>query len=118
MDINKTPSDIQNHSSANDVYLGEGVIFKGTMVVPNRAVIAGTFDGELDAQSVLIKAAGKMSGRTEAVDLDVHGELAEKVRSKNLLTIRQTGRVDGTLTYADIEIEKGGQFVGVMQQLS
>lgn len=117
METNKTLSDIQNINPANDVYIGEGVIFTGTMVVPNRAVVAGTFNGELDAQTVLIKAAGKMSGRTEAVDVDVYGELTETVRSKNLLTIRKTGRVDGTLTYVDIEIENGGQFVGVMQKI-
>mgnify|MGYP000202131699 FL=1 len=118
MEITATQHDIENRHSVNDVYLGEGVVFTGTMVVPNRAVIAGTFNGELDTQSVLIKAAGKMSGRTEADDLDVYGQLAENVRSKNLLTIRKTGQVNGTLTYAEMEIEQGGQFVGVMQQVS
>jgi len=46
--------------------------------------------------------------------VDVHGQLNQKVISRELLIIRSTGKVSGSLQYGDIQIERGGQFLGDM----
>jgi cytoskeletal protein CcmA (bactofilin family) len=48
--------------------------------------------------------------------VDVKGELNENVTSRELLIVRNTGRVRGTVTYGEIEIERGGQVKGDMIQ--
>lgn len=100
----------------NSIFIGEGVVFKGSIKAPNQAVISGKFDGELDARDVLIGVSGVVTGKTTAQFVDVKGELNETVTSRELLIVRGTGRVSGSVTYGEIEIERGGQVKGDMIQ--
>jgi len=49
--------------------------------------------------------------------VDVKGELNKDISSRQLLIVRSTGKVNGTLEYGEIEIERGGQVRGNMSQL-
>jgi cytoskeletal protein CcmA (bactofilin family) len=49
--------------------------------------------------------------------VDVKGELSKNITSRQLLIVRSTGKVNGTLEYAEIEIERGGQFRGNVSQV-
>ncbi|BDU57489.1 hypothetical protein LMORI2_04710 [Limnohabitans sp. MORI2] len=109
-------NDQNNMTKENSIYIGEGVVFSGTIKAPNQAVISGKFEGELDARDVLIGASGVVTGKTTAQFVDVKGELNESVTSRELLIVRATGRVNGTVTYGEIEIERGGQVKGDMIQ--
>jgi cytoskeletal protein CcmA (bactofilin family) len=99
----------------NSIFVGEGVVFKGSIKAP-KAIISGKFDGELDARDVLIGASGVVTGKTTAQFVDLKGELNDSVTSRELLIVRGTGRVGGTVTYGEIEIERGGQVKGDMIQ--
>ncbi len=107
-----TPSPHQD----NNVFIGAGVLFTGTMTVPNRAVIAGQFNGDLQAREVFIDSTGQLTGTTLAEDIEVKGDINESITSRHLLTVRSSGKVKGKLAYASIEIERGGQVSGDMTQ--
>ena len=107
-------NDKNDMSKENSIYIGEGVVFSGSIKAPNRAIISGKFDGELDARDVLIGASGVVTGKTTAQFVDVKGELNETVTSRELLIVRGTGRVRGTVTEG--EIERGDQVKGDMIQ--
>ncbi len=109
-------NDKNNMSKENSIYIGEGVVFTGSIKAPNQAIISGKFDGELDARDVLIGVSGVVTGQTTAEFIDVKGVLNEAVTSRELLIVRDTGRVRGTVTYGEIEIERGGQVKGDMTQ--
>ena len=109
-------TDPNNMSKDNSIYMGEGVVFSGSIKAPNQAIISGKFDGELEARDVLIGTSGVMTGKTTAQFVDVKGEINERVTSRELLIVRRTGRVRGTVTYGEIEIERGGQVKGDMTQ--
>ena len=100
----------------NNVFIGTGVLFNGSMSVPNRAVIAGQFNGDLQAREVLIDSTGQLTGTTAAEDIEVKGDINETITSRRLLTVRASGKVTGKLAYANIEIERGGQVSGNMIQ--
>ena len=68
------------------------------------------------SRSVTKCASGVVTGKTTAQFVDVKGELNESVTSRELLIVRGTGRVRGTVTYGEIEIERGGQVKGDMIQ--
>ena len=103
-------------SKENSIFIGEGVVFTGSIKAPNQAIISGQFDGELDARDVLIGTSGVVTGKTTAEYVDVKGELNDTVTSRELLIVRSTGRVRGAVTYGEIEIERGGQVKGDMTQ--
>jgi cytoskeletal protein CcmA (bactofilin family) len=99
------------------IFIGNGVVFKGSINAPNQAIISGTVDGDLIAKDVVIGAAGVVSGRTEADFIDVKGELNESVTSKSVLIVRSSGKVSGDVTYGELEIERGGKIKGNMKQV-
>ena len=99
------------------IFIGTGVVFKGSINAPNQAIISGTVEGDLVARDVLIGASGVVTGTTEADFIDVKGELNESVTSKSVLIVRNTGKVTGDVTYGEIEIERGGKVKGAMKQV-
>ena len=99
------------------IFIGTGVVFKGSISGPNQAIISGTVEGDLVAKDVLIGASGVVTGTTEADFIDVKGELNESITSKNVLIVRSTGKVTGDVTYGEIEIERGGKIKGGMKQV-
>lgn len=99
------------------IFIGTGVVFKGSISAPNQAIISGTVEGELIAKDVLIGATGIVTGNTQADFIDVKGELNQSIASKNVLIVRNTGKVTGDVTYGEIEIERGGKIKGAMKQV-
>jgi cytoskeletal protein CcmA (bactofilin family) len=104
-------------SKDKSIFIGAGVVFKGSINAPNQAIISGTVEGDLVAKDVLIGAAGVVTGTTEADFIDVKGELNQSISSKSVLIVRNTGKVTGDVTYGEIEIERGGKIKGTMKQV-
>jgi cytoskeletal protein CcmA (bactofilin family) len=106
-------------TSANDLpslTIGSGVTAKGVLHVPGKATVYGTIEGELTADEVLVGSTGKVQGKLKARRVDVLGQLGETIDCQESLVIRQSGKVSGRLDYSEIEIEKGGEFVGQLNK--
>jgi cytoskeletal protein CcmA (bactofilin family) len=52
-----------------------------------------------------------------ARSIEVEGELHQVIHCRDHLHIRATGKVSGKLEYSQIQIERGGEFRGEMQQV-
>jgi cytoskeletal protein CcmA (bactofilin family) len=105
-----------NPSTDNSIFIGEGVVFKGTITAPHQATVAGQFEGSLQAREITVNKTGVVSGTTTAQVIEVQGTLNEDVTSRGLLLVRSTGKVNGKVTYGEIEIERGGEVKGDMNQ--
>jgi cytoskeletal protein CcmA (bactofilin family) len=104
-----------NNTGNNNLFIGHGVSFTGSISVPSKAVISGKFQGELTANEVQIGQNGQITGTTTANNIEVHGQLNETIKCHNLLTIHASGEVTGNVDYGQIEIERGGVFKGSMK---
>ena len=102
--------------SASSLIIGEGVTFVGTITAPGRATVNGIVSGEITVHDLHIGAQGSVSGSIDAHTIDVHGVLAQHVVCHQHIMIHRDGAVSGKLEYAEIEIERGGQFMGQMTQ--
>jgi cytoskeletal protein CcmA (bactofilin family) len=96
----------------NDLLINEGVTFVGTAHVSGCAKVNGSFTGELVTEALEIGQTGLIKGRVRAKEIDVSGVLMDDVVCQGLLQIRNTGTVNGKLTYSDLDIERGGRFEG------
>ena len=96
--------------------VGEGVKLTGNFVVPDIASISGTIEGELTAREIQVGSTGVVKGKVTADVVDVRGEIHENLTSRKSLFIRSTGKVIGSVQYAEIEIEKGGDLQGSLQK--
>ena len=81
-------------------------------------VVNGSVTGEITSNNLDIGPQGHVDGKVKAIRIDVYGVLMDDVVCEGLLQIRKTGKVSGTLTYADLDIERGGQFKGNMRKSS
>ena len=106
-----------NIDQSNNLVIGNGVTFKGTLNVPKKATIYGTVDGELTAEEIFIGQSGKITGKVTARAIEVEGEMHQVIHCRDHLHIRATGKVSGKLEYSQIQIERGGEFRGEMQQV-
>jgi cytoskeletal protein CcmA (bactofilin family) len=102
--------------SASSLIIGEGVTFTGTISAPGRATINGTVTGEITVNDLHIGLKGSVSGAIDAHTIDVHGILAQNIVCHEHIMIHRNGAVSGKLDYSEIEIERGGQFMGQMTQ--
>ena len=100
------------------LFVGEGVVLKGSFTVPDIASISGKIEGELSAKQIVVEVTGTVSGRVSGEVIDVRGEVVEHLTASQALIIRATGKAHGAIHYSEIEIEKGGSVHGDLNILN
>ncbi len=102
------------NNEVGSIVIGEGVSVSGKFIVPGRAVINGSLDGDLQAEELLVGAQGKIVGNVRVRRADVFGEVHDTLLASEHLIIRTSGRVNGNASYGEIEIERGGLVQGAV----
>jgi len=105
-------SNLSSHN--NDLSIPDGVTFVGSINVPGVAHINGDIIGEITCKELEVGPQGNIKGKIQAQGIQVHGQLENDINCKGLMKIFKTGKVSGKLTYSEIDIERGGQFIGNM----
>jgi cytoskeletal protein CcmA (bactofilin family) len=108
-------SGIQGDKSC--AFFGEGVTFKGSITAPEKIVVHGTVEGDVVARELLVGPSGTIKGNVKVDQADVQGKVLENVEARVCLSLRKTGRIEGSATYGEIEIEKGGILSGELHAL-
>jgi len=94
-------------AETNSAHIGEGVTFKGAITVPDVIVVDGIVEGDVTARTVRVGVSGSIKGTVTSIDAEVHGRLCDKVEVKEFLLVRSTGRIEGSLAYGDVQVERG-----------
>ncbi len=106
----------ESSDTAGNIVIGNDVAIKGVLVVPNRAVINGSIEGEITARELVVGQTGKIIGHARTEQADIHGEIHDTLVVSKSLILRSTGKILGVLHYAELEIERGGLVEGQMTQ--
>lgn len=91
----------------NSGFIGEGVLFKGSISAPNTLVVNGIVEGDVTARSVLVGVSGAINGSVKAIEADIHGRIKDNVVVEEFLHLSPTSQVEGTVTCRDIQIDRG-----------
>ncbi len=102
--------------SNQDLIIGEGVSFTGTIDAPGKAIISGAVSGAIAVQDLLVEKSGTITGKVRADTMNVHGSVSNDVASSAKLVIHGTGQVSGSLQYKELQIERGGRITGTVKQ--
>lgn len=94
------------------VFVGEGVHINGEINASGIVMIQGALTGEVNCGLLLVGETGVVDGVVSATEADISGSIRSEITIKQLLTVRETGRVEGNWNYGEIEIEKGGLLKG------
>jgi cytoskeletal protein CcmA (bactofilin family) len=98
-------------------FFGEGVTFKGSITAPERIVVHGTVEGDLVARDLLVGPSGTIKGNVKVDQADIQGKVLQNIEARVCLSLRKTGRIEGSAVYGDIEIEKGGVLAGEVSSI-
>ena len=95
--------------------ISEGFEFVGTITSEGTLNIAGVVKGKITAKSVLIDVEGQVEGELNADHLMVKGKVIGDVTCQDL-NIGPRAFMDGSVTYQNIHIQRGGRVAGKFNQ--
>lgn len=96
--------------------VGREITLSGDIKSCNKLIVQGSVEATLhDCRQMEISQGGLFKGNASIDEGEVSGHFeGELVVGKRLL-IRSTGHVSGTITYGQIEIERGGKVSGTVR---
>jgi cytoskeletal protein CcmA (bactofilin family) len=95
--------------------VGQGISLSGEITSCDRLVIEGSVQANLqNCQHMTITETGLFDGNAAIDEAEVRGRFEGDLVIRKRLLIRASGRVSGTITYGEIEIEAGGRISGVI----
>jgi cytoskeletal protein CcmA (bactofilin family) len=96
--------------------VGRGISLSGDIRSCNRLVVEGSVEAHLhDCREVEIAENGLFKGDASIEQAEVRGRFEGELVVRKRLLICATGRVSDTITYGEIEIERGGKVAGTIQ---
>jgi len=104
-----------DNNPKGSLFVGEGVVVKGTFEVPEMAVVAGLVEGELNTKEVLVDATGIVNGRINAEIVEIRGEVTQGLHVTSHLNIKSSAKITGLTQYAEMSVEKGAKLSGELR---
>jgi cytoskeletal protein CcmA (bactofilin family) len=93
--------------------VGRGVSMAGEITACDRLVVEGKVDANLHGcRDIDIAESGLFNGVATIDTAEIRGRFEGELTVRKRLLIRATGHVAGKITYAEIEIEQGGNIAG------
>lgn len=101
-------------SASGNMTVGPGVRMEGAIRHFENLMILGSSEGELEGENLTIGEGGRLKGTATIRNMEVVGHFQGTAEVAGHVLLRSTGSVGGTISYATIEIENGGQISGEM----
>jgi cytoskeletal protein CcmA (bactofilin family) len=100
------------------VVVGRGASIVGEITNCSQVEIAGALEGKVVAESVIVRAGGRLKGQVCSERAEVHGIIEGDIQVEDHLDIRSTGQVSGELAYGKLSVASGGRLAGSIQIVS
>lgn len=100
-----------------ELMIGQDISLSGTINRCEKLIIAGTVESEIsECRELEIASGGLFKGEAKIQVAEIAGEFVGNLVVE-LLILRDSGRISGTLTYGQLEIERGGEIIGTITKL-
>jgi cytoskeletal protein CcmA (bactofilin family) len=88
----------------------EDTVIRGVRELRNcrQLEVFGYLEGDVAAKSVLVHPNGRLFGKVQSDNAEIHGTLQGEVVVKHLIDIRSSGNVSGNIRYGKLALEVGG----------
>jgi cytoskeletal protein CcmA (bactofilin family) len=99
--------------------VGQGISLSGEITACDRLVVEGSVKVVLNkTRAIEITETGKFTdGKAEVDEAEISGVYEGELTVRGRLLIRATGRVNGTIRYGELEVERGGKLGGQLALL-
>jgi cytoskeletal protein CcmA (bactofilin family) len=100
-------------AESKKLIVGREIVLSGQITSCERLVVEGRVEASLtETRMIEIAESGHFKGSAEIESADIAGRYEGTLTVRERLFIRSTGKVNGKVTYGQIEIEPGGEIAG------
>ncbi len=105
-------------SEGKKLIVGRDISLSGNITACDKLVVEGTVEANLtDAGFIEIAETGLFKGTAEVDEAEIGGRFEGGLTVRKKLVIRATGKVVGTVRYARLVVESGGEISGKVEVL-
>ena len=98
-----------------DTFIGTETDFQGDFTVKGTLMIAGRIDGRVKADCVILSETAVIKGEVNAPRIVVGGKFEGNLHAQEIVEIRSTGRVSGSISAARFSVREGGEINGKIE---
>ena len=93
--------------------VGPSIRLNGEIKACERLIVEGEVEGELsETERLEVARGGRFHGSARVESCMVDGLFEGELEVRGVLTLRANGRIQGVVSYGEIEIERGGVIAG------
>ena len=93
--------------------VGREIELSGNISACDRLIIEGRVEAELEeCREIEIATTGTFQGTASIETAEVSGTFDGSLTVRDILIVRSTGRVTGSIRFGKLEVERGGEIVG------
>lgn len=116
-----TPADERSMGSYGDgkkLIVGREIELNGKISSCEKLVVEGKVEANIsECREIEIAESGTFIGEAEIEVAEISGAFEGTINARDLLIVRSTGRISGTIRFGRLEVERGGQIEGDVQAL-
>lgn len=106
---------MSNGGSGGRSQLVEGARVVGDVTAPGTFEVHGRIEGRVEADGVVVEAAGAIEGEVRAEQITVRGTFRGHLDGA-VVRLQAGARVDGTLRYGTLTIESGAEITATCER--
>ena len=106
-------------SEGKTLTIPRGISYSGRIGSCERLIVEGVVETGLDGcRALMVAAGGVFRGGADVETADIGGTLEGSLTVRRMLTLRASGRIVAeTISYGEIEIERGATIIGAVRPL-
>lgn len=109
----KSPMGMDTPSTDAVNRIVEGTVFEGNIQSMSNMRVDGTFDGDIVTKGRLVVGPkGTIKGNVKCAHCEVEGIMEGQIEVAELMALKASAKVAGTIYYGQLSVEAGAQPVG------
>lgn len=105
---------VENQSGA--ILIGPGTQLNGEVTSARKLIVSGTFRGKINVGHLEVTPQGRVVGEVFVEFADIAGYVSDSIVSSGLVILRSSSRIEGTLSYKELELERGAVVLANLQR--
>ncbi len=108
----------ESSKAPRQLFVGREIEMAGEISTCDELVVEGRVEARVaEGKSLQIAECGEVKGNVTIDQADIAGLFEGELTVQGRLTVRSTGRIRGTVAYADLAVEAGGKIRGELRDI-
>ena len=104
---------IGGYGEGQRLIVGRDIALSGSINACEKLIVEGRVEANIaDCQEIDLAETGTFVGEAEIDVAEISGVFEGTLIARELLLVRTSGKVNGSVRYGRLEVERGGQIVG------